>query len=128
MKKTTKIEIKEDPQVEQRERTVALFSEMLMSVFRIDQKTKDIPEAKGAKRHIEKIKDLINLYGVSYHDPIGEKYNSNRTDVIIDSVSHQQGIITEVFSPIMSVYGDDGTRKIIKKGEVTVKMPKKQQQ
>ena len=92
--------------------------EMLIALYRIEQKSPD------AARYVEKMRDLFKDLGWIYENPFGESYTSDRIDVVIDSSSDQDGEITDVFSPIIIMTMP--LRRVVKKGEVTVKNNKKQ--
>ena len=91
--------------------------ELLIALYRIEQKSPD------AARYVEKMRSLFADLGWIYENPLGEAYTSDRIDVVIDSSSDQEGEIIDVFSPIIIITNPE--RRIVKKGEVTVKKNKK---
>lgn len=100
--------------VSQEQVTKEYYIELLVNLFRVEQRS------TGAERYVSKLKELLERTGYSYSNPLGEKYTSDRTDVIIDASSHQRGVIIDVFSPIIRKREIDGSSVIVQKGEVTI--------
>jgi hypothetical protein len=100
-------------------------------VFEIEQKLEVIKEPNSIKkRNISRIKDIFeNIHatpsepncGLSYHNPIGEKYDETRTDLEanIAGESTKDLVIKEVNKPIIR-FRAPGIDRIVRKGVVVV--------
>lgn len=88
------------------------YLDLVNQIFEIEKKTSLLKEENSLHRNISKIKDLVEnelftntggVVGLSYHNPIGEKYNETRTDceasIAGDSSEHLR--IIEVIKPII---------------------------
>ena len=104
--------------------------EILDQVFEIEKKLESIKERNSLERNINRIKEIFEYInsdaGIIYHNPIGEKYSENRTDLeaSIAGNSIDDLVITEVIKPIIRVKTSSGLTTIIRKGVVVVETNK----
>lgn len=97
--------------------TVAIKA--LINLFRIEQKGQE-----NLERYIKGLKEAFKIMGYEYHNPIGESYSITRTDATPDRGSDEEGEIVECYTPMIRKYYEDGTSRIIKPAQVTVKNKK----
>jgi hypothetical protein len=74
------------------------------------------------ERSCERIKTMLADEGIIVHDPIGEKYDSSRTDCEANIISNDilKGLtITDVIKPVI-YSGKSGKREIVQRGLVIV--------
>ena len=100
---------------------------ILNQVFEIENKLNRIQEQNSIQRNLDRLKDLFakealsDGQGLSYFNPIGEKYDETRTDcdASISGESHENLEIIEVLKPIIYVeFGN--TKMVIQKAIVIV--------
>jgi hypothetical protein len=87
------------------------FLDLINQVFEIEKKTLQLNEDNSIQRNINKLKDLIEneLFagnegsGLTYHNPLGEKYSQSRTDceASIAGTEIDNLEIVEVIKPII---------------------------
>src|ERR1700744_5320679 len=85
--------------------------DLINQVFELEKKIAQLKEEHSLQRNIKKLKDLIEneLFkgndgtGLTYHNPIGEKYSQSRTDceANIAGTETDNLLITEVIKPII---------------------------
>ena len=113
------------------------YLDLVNQVFEIEKKANSIQETNSIHRNIKRLKDLLEneLFrvgaverevGISYHNPLGEKYDETRTDceASIAGSDTENLEIVEVIKPIIfySFIDNDKPRKTIaQKGVVIVK-------
>ena len=91
----------------------------------LEQRSNGLAEAEGFRRGINKMKRTFEDLGLSYENPIGQKFNETRTDVeahISGSATDDLRIV-EVMKPVIR-YGRDGIFRVIQKGVVVVESRK----
>lgn len=106
---------------------VKCFTYIINQLFEIEQKANKAHDASGIKKNIEKIRDFLqsglpNHLCLSYHNPIGEKYDEMRTDcdARIAGSSTNNLAIVDVIKPIIRISQKQGVSVIIQKGVVIV--------
>ncbi len=87
------------------------YLDLINQVFEIEKKTSQLKEENSLQRNINKLKDLIEneLFksndgaGLTYHNPLGEKYSQSRTDceASIAGTDTDNLEIVEVIKPIV---------------------------
>jgi hypothetical protein len=87
------------------------YLDLINQVFEIEKKTSQLKEENSLQRNINKLKDLIEneLFksgegtGLTYHNPLGEKYSQSRTDCEGNIAgTHTDNLeIVEVIKPII---------------------------
>ena len=87
------------------------FLDLINQVFEIEKKALQLKEDNSIQRNVNKLKDLIEneLFkgnegtGLTYHNPLGEKYNQSRTDceASIAGTDIENLEIVEVIKPIV---------------------------
>lgn len=96
------------------------YIDLVNQIFEIDKKTSNLIEENSIKRNINRINTILNeglfgsdRIGLSYHNPIGEKYSETRTDcqATISGDSFDDLEIVEVVKPIIFC--------LVKNGEIT---------
>jgi hypothetical protein len=106
------------------------YLDLLNQVFEIEKKASQLQEPNSISRNINKIKEIFGSIfssdadgeaGLSYHNPIGERYNETRTELeaSISGGSAEQLFIKEVIKPIIR-YRKGGMNAIAQKGVVVV--------
>lgn len=114
--------------VERTSLSVKEFMFILNQLFEIERKVDKIQESNSIHRNIKRLKEyfengiLDNQLGISYHNPIGEKFDETRTDceASIAGKSTENLVITEVIKPIIRIH-QGGRTKIIQRAVVVVK-------
>jgi hypothetical protein len=100
---------------------------ILNQIFEIENKVKKIQEPNSIHRNIDRLKDffateaLSDGQGMSFHNPLGERYDETRTDcdANISGAGHEDLEIIEVLKPI--IYAEFGnTKMVIQKAIVIV--------
>jgi hypothetical protein len=93
---------------------------IINQIFEIQQKADAQNFAESIERNVRKIINLFADEGLEWHNPLGEKYTSTRTDVEANIVGNESSnmIITEVIKPI--IYQTQGERQLLQKGVVMV--------
>ncbi len=87
------------------------YLDLINQVFEIEKKSSQLKEDNSLQRNINKLKDLIEneLFkgndgtGLTYHNPLGEKYSQSRTDceASIAGTETDNLEIVEVIKPII---------------------------
>lgn len=88
------------------------YLDLINQVFEIEKKLSQLKEENSIQRNINKLKDLIenelfksaNGSGLTYHNPLGEKYNQSRTDCEAAGIAGTETEnleIVEVIKPIV---------------------------
>lgn len=87
------------------------YLDLINQVFEIEKKTAQLKEDNSLQRNINKLKDLIEneLFksndgaGLTYYNPLGEKYSQSRTDCEASIAGTETGNleIVEVIKPII---------------------------
>ncbi|MBN1349548.1 hypothetical protein JXJ21_09075 [candidate division KSB1 bacterium] len=103
------------------------FIFILNQIFEIERKVSKIKEANSIDRNIQRLKECFEdgfaekKYSLTYHNPIGEKFDETRTDceASIAGVSTENLIITEVIKPIIRIKMD-GRTYIVQRAIVVV--------
>jgi len=103
------------------------FIFILNQIFEIEKKVEKLKEKNSISRNIQKLKNhfetdiMGNKIGLSYYNPLGEKFDETRTDceASIAGESTENLIITEVIKPIIRVHQESRTY-IIQKAIVIV--------
>jgi hypothetical protein len=106
------------------------YLDVLNQVFEIERKTSQLQESNSIGRNINKLKEIFagifstdsdGEAGLSYDNPIGERYNETRTELeaSIAGGSAENLFITEVIKPIIR-YRKGGINTIAQKGVVIV--------
>ena len=97
-------------------------------LFEIEQKVSKLLEKNSVQRNIDKLRNyyateaLSNDQGLTYHNPIDEKYNETRTDcdATITGDDYKNLVIIEVLKPI--IYLKTGNSQlVVQKAIVIVK-------
>lgn len=97
-----------------------VYIDLVNQIFEIDKKASNLIEENSIKRNINRINTILNeglfgsdRIGLSYHNPIGEKYSETRTDcqATISGDSFDDLEIVEVVKPIIFC--------LVKTGEIT---------
>jgi len=84
---------------------------ILNQIFEIEKKLVKIKEKNSIMRNVEKLKEYFETgflgmdLSITYHNPIGEKYDETRTDceASIAGTSDEDLVITEVIKPIIRI-------------------------
>ncbi len=95
---------------------------LLNQLFELEKKLLRQPDAASVLRPVERMKDVFGELGYSSHSPIGEFYDSSRTDLEA-SIAGQEGpkmMVKDVIKPIVFLRTDGGRRAILQKGIVIV--------
>lgn len=88
------------------------YLDLINQIFEIEKKSSLIKEEHSLQRNINKLKDIIEnelfkgtggTIGLSYHNPLGERYSETRTDceASIAGTSSEDLEIVEVIKPIV---------------------------
>lgn len=87
------------------------YLDLINQVFEIEKKVLQLKEDNSIQRNVNKLKDLIEneLFkgnegaGLTYHNPLGEKYSQSRTDceASIAGTDTDNLEIVEVIKPIV---------------------------
>jgi hypothetical protein len=82
----------------------AYLLKTINQLFDMEKKCAQRNDLQAFTRHLERIKNtLASEANLSWHNPIGEKYNETRTDceasIVGDSIKNL--VITEVIKPII---------------------------
>jgi hypothetical protein len=109
------------------------FLDLVNQVFEIEKKTSQIKEDNSLQRNINKLKDLMenelfkgnDCTGLTFHNPLGEKYNQSRTDceASIAGAETENLEIVEVIKPIIFynyIDNDKAIKTIAQKAVVVV--------
>ncbi len=112
-----------------------LYVDLVNQVFEIEEKVKLISYENSISNNIAKIKNILDYeyietatglnISITYHNPIGEKYNETRTDCEAHIVgdSPEDLYISEVIKPIIRAKKNNVT-SIIQKAVVIAKTKK----
>jgi hypothetical protein len=84
------------------------YLDLVNQIFEIEKKAANIIEDHSIKRNINKINSLLEYelfkdVGLTYHNPLGERYTDTRTDceATISGTSVENLEIVEVIKPII---------------------------
>ena len=98
------------------------YLDLVNQVFEIEKKVSQLKDINSLNRNIKKLKDLIenelftsnNSAGLTFHNPMGEKYSQSRTDceANIAGVETDNLEIVEVIKPIIFYTYIDGDKAI----------------
>lgn len=108
-----------------------IYIDLVNQIFEIDKKTSNLIEENSIKRNINRINTLLtegllgsDKIGLSYYNPIGEKYSETRTDcqATISGDSFEDLEIVEVIKPIIFclVKNDEITKRTILQPAVVI--------
>jgi hypothetical protein len=91
--------------------------EIANQVFTLEKKIEKSADASSYSRHTQRIRQALEELGLTYHNPVGEKYTDTRTDIEANLTGEPSDNmkITDVIKPIIM---QDG--KIIQTGIVIV--------
>lgn len=88
------------------------FLPVVNQIFELERKLSINPQENASyTKYIERIKRYLQQVGISYHNPIGEVYDSTRTDcqASISGPEGNQYLITEVIKPIIKFHQEHET-------------------
>lgn len=91
---------------------------VLNQIFEIEKKMNKL-NVDDIDRNLQRMKNIFDNMGLSFHDPLNEPYNEMRTDceASISGDSTENLVITEVIKPIIH-FQDQGRLSIIQKAVV----------
>ena len=105
------------------------IKEIINQIFEIEQKSSKL-EGHSIQRNINRLKELFesglsDTVSISYHNPIGEKYDETRTDceASISGESTENLVVIEVIKPIIRI-SQNGITHIVQKGIVVAESQK----
>ncbi len=110
---------------------IKYFSFILNQIFEIEKKVKKLSDENSISRNLQQLKDHFKTSiigkegGLSYYNPIGEKFNETRTDceASIAGEKTENLVITEVIKPIIRLHQKE-RMFIIQKAVVIVESQK----
>lgn len=98
------------------------FLFVINQVFEMENKTAKLTETNSLQRNLDKIKNQFEQFGLTYSDPLGERFDETRTDceatITGSDTAHLE--IVEVLKPIIR-FSQNGNSVIVQKGVVIVK-------
>lgn len=110
------------------------YLDLINQIFEIEKKVENLKEENSISRNVSKLKtaieeelfkDVKNITGFSYYNPIDEPYNETRTDCEANIVGEgvEKLFIVEVIKPIIFcnyLDNDRPVKSIVQKGIVIV--------
>jgi len=95
---------------------------VINQIFEMENKISKLTENNSLQRNLDKIKNMFADMGLTFDNPIGEKYDETRTDceASITGDSAENLEIVEVLKPIVRL-SQNGISAIAQKGVVIVK-------
>lgn len=98
------------------------FLFVMNQVFEMENKVSKINEANSIQRNLDKIKSQFENFGLTYDNPIGQKFDETRTDceASITGADTENLKIVEVLRPILRL-SQNGVSTIVQKGLIIVK-------
>lgn len=102
-----------------------IYIDLLDQIFEIEKKVESLTEVNSIGRNVSRLKEMFEQLevdgGLTFHNPIGEPYETSRTDVeaTVAGNSADNLVITEVIKPIVR-YRKGGITLIARKGVVVV--------
>ena len=98
------------------------FLFVINQIFEMENKVSKLTENNSLQRNLDKIKNLFIDMGLTFDNPLGQKYDETRTDceasIAGDSAENLE--IVEVLKPIVRL-SQNGKSAIVQKGLVIVK-------
>jgi molecular chaperone GrpE (heat shock protein) len=90
-------------------------------LFELEKKSARMDEGKKLQRNLRRMREAIEKMGLSYHNPIGERFDETRTDceASIAGTETENLVITEVIKPIVHLH-QDGFLQLLQPGIVVV--------
>lgn len=94
---------------------------IINQVYEMEKKVSQKTELSSLQRNINRVRDILEEKGVTYHAPLGEAYNETRTDcdASISSDKTNNLVITDVIKPLIRVK-QDNVHVIMQKAVVVV--------
>ena len=94
---------------------------LLNNLYEIEKKLGLHGDQANALRNIEKIKEILKGQGLTYEDPMGQRFTETRTDIeaTISGSGTENLVVVEVIKPIVRAE-QMGMSRIIQKGIVVV--------
>ena len=95
---------------------------IINQLFEMENKVNKLTENNSLQRNIDKIKNQLTEMGLTFENPIGQKFDETRTDceASIAGEGTENLEIVEVLKPIVRL-SQDGISAIAQKGIVIVK-------
>lgn len=98
------------------------FLFIINQIFEMENKVSKLTENNSLQRNLDKIKNMLSEMGLTFDNPIGQKFDETRTDceASITGSSTENLEIIEVLKPIVRL-SQNGHSAIVQKGVVIVK-------
>ncbi len=95
---------------------------VINQIFEMENKVSKLAENNSLQRNLDKIKIMLTDMGLTFENPIGQKFDETRTDceASITGNSTENLEIVEVLKPIVRL-SQNGVSAIAQKGLVIVK-------
>lgn len=95
---------------------------VINQIFEMENKVSKLTENNSLQRNLDKIKNMLAEKGLTFDNPIGEKFDEMRTDceASITGSGTENLEIVEVLKPIVRL-SQNGVSAIAQKGIVIVK-------
>jgi hypothetical protein len=94
---------------------------IINQVFEMEKKVAAKPEMASLQRNIDRIKAALEDVQITYHSPLGERYNETRTDCEANIVGELKAdmVIADVIKPVI-FDATNGAPVIVQKAVVLV--------
>lgn len=94
---------------------------LLNNLYEIEKKLSLHGDASNALRNVGKIKEALQDQGLTYEDPMGQRFSETRTDLeaTISGTGTDNLVVVEVIKPIVRVE-QSGFSRVVQKGIVVV--------
>ena len=98
---------------------------LINNIFEIQKKIETTDDALNIGRNLIKISEALEEQGLTYENPIGQKFNQTRTDLeaTISGEGTENLIVVDVLKPIIRM-GNSTNSVVIQKGIVIVETSK----
>jgi hypothetical protein len=100
---------------------------LINNIFEIQKKIGSIDDNLNIGRNLMKISEAFEEHGLTYENPLGQKFNQTRTDLeaTISGEGTENLVVVDVLKPIIRM-GNANNSVVIQKGIVIVETFKEQ--